>query len=129
MRRAGMEFDEFLDAFHRDIGILIRKNDRCAVFIPFGEDVPHGGTGQHFLEINLLAEPGQKRERVEKGLHSLEFKKLIYLVKRFLNFRALDESSERFVLRFKCVHQAKNETHGAARHSKRHACTEREDEG
>src|SRR5688572_3445662 len=123
------EASRVIIAVHRDIGILIRKNDRCSIFIPFGEDVPHRGTGQHFLEINLLAEPGQKRERVEKGLHPLEFKKLIYLVKRFLNFRALDESSERFMLRFECVHQAKNETHGSPRDSKRHARTERENEG
>jgi hypothetical protein len=62
-----------------------------SVFVPFSEDVPDDGARQHLPQINLLAQSGQERERIKEGFHPPEFKILIHLVERFLDFRRLHE--------------------------------------
>ena len=89
--------------------------------------MPDDRACEHLLQINLLAQSGQKGERIEESFHPLEFKILIHLIERFPDLRRLHESPKRFVLGRKRIHEAKDEAHGAACYAKRHAHTKGHD--
>src|SRR5262245_44018522 len=114
---------------NRKVGILVGKDDGRSVFKSFRDDVPDGWTVQHFLQIDVLSQSGQERERIKEGLHPFEFEIFVHLFERFLDLRRLHKSSEGLVLGLKSIHQAKYETDSAARHAERHALTKRQDQG
>jgi len=60
----GLLASRVLAPVHRKIGIFIGKDHGRSVFVPFSDDVPDDGACEHLLQINLLAQSGQKGERI-----------------------------------------------------------------
>jgi len=96
---------------------FIGKDHGRSVFVPFSNDVPDDGLASTFLQIILLAQSGQKGERIEESFHPLELKILIHLIERFPDLGAA-RAAKRFVLGPKRIHEAKDEAHGPACYAK-----------